>query len=115
MTTLNTALVLVHLVCMAALVGGYFVAVTQAGTPNPVMVWGARLQLLSGVALMGVATVQGGADQMWLGIKLLIALAVVACVEIANARNRDGRPVPALVHVAGGLALVNVVIGAVVL
>ena len=62
MTTLNTALVLVHLVCMAALVGGYFVAVTQAGTPNPVMVWGARLQLLSGVALMGVATAQGGAD-----------------------------------------------------
>ncbi|MHA6752101.1 hypothetical protein ACX31A_14725 [Dermacoccus nishinomiyaensis] len=50
MSTLNEILLLVHLLGMAAIVGG-FLAVLKAPRAIPAMVWGARLQLLSGLAM----------------------------------------------------------------
>lgn len=111
MTTLYDILVALHLLFMAALVGGYFVAATQKNGINTVMVWGARLQLLSGLALMGVAIADDlDVNHTKLGIKLLIALAVVALAEIAAGKQKRGAGNPTLVHIAGVLALVNVLL-----
>lgn len=116
MTTLYSALVVLHLLFMALLIGGYAVAATQGGTANVVMSWGARLQLLTGVALMGVAIANDQeVDHMLLGIKLLVALVVVVLIEIGFAKQKRGEPRPAMIHAAGVLALVNFVIGAVLL
>ena len=115
-TTLYSALVVLHLLFMALLIGGYAVAATQGGTANVVMSWGARLQLLTGVALMGVAIANDQeVDHMLLGIKLLVALVVVVLIEIGFAKQKRGEPRPAMIHAAGVLALVNFVIGAVLL
>lgn len=115
-TTLYDILIVLHLLFMAALIGGYAVAATQGGASNPVMVWGARMQLLTGAALMGTAIAMDlQIDHMWLGIKLVVALAVVALCEIGTAKQKRGEAASTLVHGAGGLALVNFLIGAVAL
>ena len=115
-TTLYDILIVLHLLFMAALIGGYAVAATQGGASTPVMVWGARMQLLTGAALMGTAIAMDlQIDHMWLGIKLVVALAVVALCEIGTAKQKRGEAASTLVHGAGGLALVNFLIGAVAL
>ena len=46
-----------------------------------------------------------------IGVKLLVAIAVVACAEIAAAKERKGDGArPQLVHAAGALALLNVLV-----
>ena len=108
--------VVAHMLGLAALVGGYLVAATRRAeplVPNTVMVWGARIQLLTGVLLVGLA--QGALDMdvnnTKIGVKLIVAIAVAALTEIAAGRARRGQPVPAgMVHGAGGLALLNVLV-----
>lgn len=108
--------VVAHMLGLAALVGGYLVAVTRSAeglVPNVVMVWGARLQLLTGLILVGLA--EGALDlevnQTKIGVKLVVAIAVAALTEIAAARARKGQPVAGgMVHAAGALAVVNVLV-----
>lgn len=127
MSPLFDVLMFFHFVFLAALVGGFFVAAYNKGLANPIMLWGARLQLVVGIALY--ATLISDADgaeinHMVFGMKIVIALAVVALTEVASAaQNRagltpDGAARPAatavrapLVYIAGALALVNIVLG----
>lgn len=108
--------VLTHLLGMAAVVGGYLVFASQrADVANQVMVWGARIQFLTGLILVGIAEMTAKASlgpefHAKIGVKLLIALAVVALVEISCAKFRKQSPAPLLVHIAGGLAILNVFI-----
>jgi hypothetical protein len=100
-------LVLLHLLGMAAIVGGWL-AVLRAPKVVPAIVWGARAQLLTGLLLVGID--EAGPDPVnhaKIGVKLLVALAVVACAEIANARQKRGEPNPTLVQAAGALATLN--------
>lgn len=101
--------VLTHLVGMAALVGGYLV-VARNPRWNATIVWGARLQLLTGlviVAMLEMVDGLGEPNHMKVGVKLLISIAVLAVAETSKRRH----PVkPALVHTAGGLALLNTAI-----
>lgn len=114
MDFLYNLMVVGHMLGLAALVGGYFVAVTRSAEgllPNQVMVWGARVQLLTGLALVGIAegALDGDINNMKIGVKLVISVAVVALTEIAAARARKGKPVAAgLVHSAGLLGVVNI-------
>lgn len=129
-------LVACHMLGLAALVGGYLVsalarpAAVPAGAAadgpvgtvssgtgpvvSQVMLWGARAQLVTGLLLVGVA--EGVLDDVELskakiGVKLVVALVVAACAEIAAARQRRGEQAPAaLVHGAGMLAIVNVLV-----
>src|SRR5690606_28703195 len=85
--------VVTHMLGLAALVRGYLVAVTHSTeglVPNTVMVWGARVQLLTGLILVGLA--EGALDyevnQTKIGVKLVVAIAVAALTEIAAARAR---------------------------
>lgn len=108
--------VVAHMLGLAALVGGYLVAVTQRAdgvAPNSVLVWGARIQLLTGLVLVGIA--EGALDSeinhAKIGVKLVVSLAVAALAEISAGRARRSQPgVGGLVHAAGALAILNVAV-----
>jgi hypothetical protein len=90
-------LVLAHLLGMAAIIGSaVFVA---RGAVTPALVWGARAQLGD-----------GDVNHAKVGVKLLVAIAVAACAEIAAAKTKKGDARPQLVTAAGALALLNTAI-----
>jgi hypothetical protein len=102
--------VLLHLVGMAAVVGGW-IAVVRAPKIIPAILWGARAQVLTGLLLVGIHEMgDDPVNNAKVGVKLLVALAVAACAEIANARQKRGEPKPTLVGAAGALALLNTAI-----
>ena len=107
--------VVLHLLGMAAIVGGYLV-VAKAPRILPSMVWGARAQLVTGLLLVGMAESGVGdvkLDHAKIGVKLVVALAVVALAEITRAKDKRGdRYNPNLVHGVGGLAILNVLVAA---
>jgi len=101
--------VVLHLLGMASIAGGWLANFLGAARGLNVLVWGARAQLVLGLILVGL--VQANKEPVsWakLGTKLVVALAVVACAEIANARTRKGQGQPALTNAALGLMLLNV-------
>ena len=108
--------VVAHLLGMAALVGGWLVLLAGAGSTT-VMAWGARAQLVTGLVLVGLAEGVSSLDEHLnhtkIGVKLLIAIAVVALIEIGRARTKRGQDGSSLVRAAGALGVVNVFIAAV--
>ena len=111
MEILEHLLVLAHLLGMAAIVGSaVFVA---RGAVTPALVWGARAQLLTGILLVGLAEAgdEDDLNMVKITVKLVVAIAVVACAEIAASKERKGQGArPQLVNAAGALALLNVAI-----
>jgi hypothetical protein len=108
-------LVVLHLLGMAALVGGWF-AFTRSVASTEVMVWGARAQVVTGLVLVGLAEGVGSLDKHVnnpkIGVKLVVAIAAVACLEISRARARKGADTKGLVQAAGGLGVLNVLVAA---
>lgn len=111
MDFLYNIVVLVHLLAMAAVVGGYVYAL-KAPRITESMVWGARIVFLSGVAVVGIG--EGALDKEYImakiAVKLVVALVVVGLAEVARAKQKRDEPAVNLVHAAGGLAIVNVFI-----
>lgn len=116
-TVVKNIVLVLHLLGMAAIIGGYLVArrdrvVSAAG------VWGARAQLVTGVILVGIleATKTAGHDpnQTKFGVKLLVAIGVAACWEIAAARKRKdpSTDTNSLVTAGAALTVVNVAVAA---
>ncbi|MCA0436072.1 MAG: hypothetical protein KDB39_19115 [Austwickia sp.] len=102
---------IVHIGVAALIVAGYVLTLSSSRM-HPLMTWSARAQLLLGLALVGLA--EGGdvmtLNHTWVALKLIVAVAVVACCEIANARARKGTPAPMFAHVALTLTLVNILL-----
>jgi membrane protein required for beta-lactamase induction len=101
-------LVVLHLVGMAAVVGGW-ITVLRAPRIVTGMVHGALLQVVTGVALVGLAegSVDRDLDYGKMTVKLVVALAVAVLAFLHRKRER----VPAgVVHAVGGLALLNVLV-----
>ena len=109
MDLLVNVFVVLHLLGMAAIIGSaVFVA---RGAVTPALLWGARAQLLTGILLVGLLQADDeDVNNSKIGVKLLVAIAVVACAEIAAGKERRGEARPQLVNAAGALALVNVAI-----
>ena len=84
-------LVVLHLLGAAAIIGPWLAA-PRAGRIRMAMVWGARAQIVTGILLVGLHEMSADpADQLnrtKIGVKLVVALACVACAEIANGRQR---------------------------
>ena len=78
MEVARDALLFLHLVGFAALLGGAFVQIRDSvKVVNSAMLHGALLQVLSGVLLVGV--IEGGGDgvnQVKIGVKLAVALVI---------------------------------------
>ncbi|MFZ2174311.1 MAG: hypothetical protein WAW17_09790 [Rhodococcus sp. (in: high G+C Gram-positive bacteria)] len=113
MSVVYNIFVVIHMLGLAALVGGYF-AVLKAPSVTELIVWGARIQLLSGLIIVGIG--EGALDKgddynhIKIGVKLLVSLVVVALAEITRAKQKKGAGNPNLVHAIGGLAILNVLI-----
>ncbi|WP_144720629.1 hypothetical protein [Agrococcus jejuensis] len=134
-------LVAAHLIGVSLLVGTFFVQLrAKLGFRFSLMLLGASIQLVSGLALYGLQIAFDDPNHMKLGIKTLIAVAVFVAALVASVRQRrlqatraglvatadggiaqvsrgqgvvgvvdDSRLKP-LFHVAGGLALVNLLV-----
>jgi len=109
-------LVYAHVLGLAALIGGYFaVAARSSGAfvPSAVMVWGARAQLITGLAMVGLAeaVLDYELNHVKIGVKLVLALVAAFLVEKGAAKARRGEVVAApMVHAAGAIAMLNAAI-----
>ena len=109
MDILYKLLVVLHLIGMAMIVGGWLVTI-RAPRMAPGMWHGALTQLVTGVLLVGLAS--GGlvdvvVDDAKIAVKLIIGVAVAVIIFLGRRRRRGA---PGMVHAAGALALVNVLI-----
>lgn len=111
METVVGVFVVAHLLGMAAILGGWLAWRLGAERGLAVLVWGARAQLLIGLILVGLNELaQEDLNNAKVAVKLVIALVVVGCAEVARVRARKGTPQPILVHAAAAAALLNVLV-----
>lgn len=109
MAILYGVLVVLHLIGMAGVVGGWLVAVRQPRILTA-MVHGSLTALVTGLLLVGLSyPVFDGdnIDNYKITLKLVVALVVAVLVWVN--RRRDSIP-KGLLHLIGGLATLNVVV-----
>lgn len=112
MDVLRDILLILHFIGLAAILGpflGQLAAKTKTITKT--MVWGARAQLLTGLALVAVAYASDHEpDHVKVAVKLLIALAVVG---ICEATNKKSGSIATAWWVVGALTTVNIAVAVV--
>lgn len=110
MDALQTTLLILHFLGLAAIIGGSLEQWRTSGRlTTPVTLWGARAQLVTGLALAALLFTGDDAEDanhMKIGVKLLIALGVVAVAEM-NAKKAVMANSARLVV---GLTAVNVIV-----
>ncbi len=115
MDLLQKIIVVLHLLGMAAIVGGWL-AMRGRGTMSEVVVWGARAQLITGLALVGIAESQRAEgvalNYTKIGIKLLVALTVVVFAEIGRVRSKRDESSSTALDAAGAGGVLNVLVAA---
>ena len=115
MTVLTSILVFLHILGAAAIVGGWF-ATFKKPTVLPIQLWGAIAQLVTGLALVGVFEATGSpttAFHIKMGVKIIIAIAVLVPAIIGYRKARANQEVPkGLAHAVGGMALINIGVAA---
>ncbi|MEV4954259.1 hypothetical protein [Paenarthrobacter nitroguajacolicus] len=112
MSILFNILVFLHIVG-AAMIVGYWIATLKEPTVHPRQRDGAFLQLLTGIAMMGVLPLLPDTDPNYfkLGVKFAIGVAVAVLAVIGTRKVKKGEPVSTgLAHGVGGLALINIAI-----
>ena len=112
-------LLIVHLVGLAAIIGPYILQNRRrSGFEFQPMLVGSIVQVVSGVLLIAVRkTEELSVIDAKMGVKLAIALLVVAAAIIAMVRQRrlvgageSDSPVRPLLHAIGILAIANVIV-----
>lgn len=112
MEFLHQLLVILHFVGLASLLGGVMVqlkAVAKGkGTINAAMMHGALTQLVTGLALVGLAEAgDGDVNHMKIGIKLAILIVITVLVFVYRKKASVASWV---VWLIGALTLTNIVI-----
>jgi hypothetical protein len=103
----NVILVL-HFLGLAAIIGTFLTQMRPPRRPSPGYLHGSLLQLVTGVAMVGLAYPLGWEpDNAKIGVKLLITLAILG-LYLAN-RKKEELPTGAWGAI-GGLAITNVAI-----
>ncbi|WP_306370885.1 hypothetical protein [Nocardiopsis sp. CC223A] len=106
MDILYSALVFLHIIGLAGIIAGFLMQLmTDDPRSTKVLLHSSLLQLVTGLLLVGVAEMAdlGDLDHIKIGVKLVVALAVVV-VGVLNLR----RPAKNLAIIAGVLAIVNI-------
>ena len=112
MSILFNVLLFLHIVG-AAMIVGYWIATMKQPTVHPRQRDGAFVQLITGVAMMGILPMLPNThpDYFKLGIKFAIGLAVAVLAVIGSRKVKKGEPVSTgLAHGVGGLGLLNIAI-----
>ncbi|QCB98127.1 hypothetical protein E5206_15400 [Arthrobacter sp. PAMC25564] len=109
MDILKYILVFLHILGAAAIVGGWF-ATFKKPTILPVQLYGAIAQLVTGLALVGIAgATHDPLNNGKIAVKLLIAIVVLVAAIIGYRKATSGAGVPTgLAHAVGGMALINI-------
>lgn len=98
----QTLLVALHLLGMAAIVGGWFAVRTGAKSFPSSVVWGARAQLLTGILIVGLAEMEGATlNYAKISVKLVLSLVVVAMAEIGYANSKKRKAYSQQLDIAG--------------
>ncbi|SFV24429.1 hypothetical protein SAMN04487966_11124 [Micrococcus terreus] len=106
---MHSLVLFLHFVGTAALLGGWL-----ATFRNPtVLQWqhiGAWIQLVTGVALVGLLEMgDGQVNHIKIAVKLVVLIAVLVAAIIGRRKIAKDQPVSTgLAHAVGGLTLVNV-------
>ncbi|MEU3847273.1 hypothetical protein AB0E44_09795 [Micrococcus terreus] len=109
MDFVHSLVLFLHFVGTAALLGGWL-----ATFRNPtVLQWqhiGAWIQLVTGVALVGLLEMgDGQVNHIKIAVKLVVLIAVLVAAIIGRRKVAKDQPVSTgLAHAVGGLTLVNV-------
>ena len=107
---MEIAALVLHYLTLLVLIVGYLQSMNP-GHATPLMVWGARAQLLIGLAMVGVASSQSWElNHVWVAVKLLIAFVVVGLLEVAQSKEKKNEVAAPLVTGAAVLAVVNVAV-----
>jgi hypothetical protein len=99
--------VLVHFLGLAALIGGAFVQWnTATKQASPTMVWGARMQLITGIILLAlVETTEQNVQHIKFAVKLIVNVIVVGVLE-SSRKNLSNTAF----QTATGLSILNVAV-----
>ncbi len=110
MDALATTLLILHLIGLAAILGG---ALEQwrssAKLTSPVTLWGARAQIVTGLALAALVFTGDDAEDanhMKIGVKLVVMLAVAAVAEM----NVKKATIAYSARIIVALTVVNVIV-----
>lgn len=116
MDVVHKILLALHLLGMAAIVGGWLVTRSSGTGVSSVIVWGARAQIITGILLVGLAQSNKEDDftvnNTKIAVKLVLALVVAAMAEIAAGRAKRGESHSTQLDVAGGGAVAAVLVAA---
>ncbi|NCT92512.1 hypothetical protein GXB85_16370 [Cellulomonas sp. APG4] len=113
MDIVRDLMLVLHFVGLASLLGGFLVQMkSRTKRVEAAMFHGALTQLVTGLALVGIAEA-GDADvnHMKVGLKLVVLVAITALVLVGRRKESVSTGVWGAI---GGLTLVNVVIAVVV-
>ena len=112
MDALRYALLVLHFIGLAAILGPVLDQLrAETKRITMAMVWGARAQVLTGLALVGVAYANADAsghepDHVKIAVKLVVALAVAGLAEATRKRER----VDSAYWLIGALTVANVIV-----
>ena len=111
MEFLKLLLVFLHVLGAAALFGGWL-ANFKTPTVNVWQWYGALLQLVTGLALVGIAEAgDGSVNHIKIGIKLVIAIVIAVAAFIGRKKVKAGEEVSTgIAHAVGGMAFINIAI-----
>ena len=111
MDFLHSFLVFLHILGAAIIVGLWFARIKNP-TVLPGQFHGALLQLVTGLALVGINEAgDGDVNHLKVGIKLLIALVIAVLAFIGQRRYKKDEKVPAgLAHGVGILTIINIAV-----
>jgi len=101
-----------HFIGLAAIVGSFLVQMRRKKDFElHTMLGGAITQVLSGIALVGIAEATDH-DLIYakIAVKLILALVVLGTAIAAVVVQKKGGRVQPFFHAAGGLALVNILV-----
>jgi len=111
----DNAVLVLHFLGLAALIGGWLVALrVRPRAVNAAMWHGVLTQLVTGIILVGLAETvveDGPVDHAKVGVKLLLTIVVAVLVYLGRRQGRAGRAVPAVSYLLIGLlSILNVIL-----
>ncbi len=114
MEILHNILVVLHFIGLASLLGGFLVQMksfkTKTAVINPAILHGALTQLVTGLALVGVAEMDadgGPLNYAKIGVKLTVLLVIYA-LALAN-RKKSSVATP-VIGAIGALTILNIIL-----
>lgn len=113
MQLLQSILLALHILGLAAIIGTFLVQMRKNdGFAVNLILGGAIAQVLTGIALVGVG--EGALDRDYnmikITVKLVLALVVLGAAIAAVVAEKRGARVKPWFHVAGGTAIINVLV-----